>query len=184
MDTSNQFFQTLKSKRKVSDKQLKYLTYEYKKVSNLGKIYLLQFTMIHNDPGRLVISKCGTPTKKASEILDYRLKLIMQREKSYIKGSGDFINKMKNLPNLLEGAILVTADVVGLYPSILYEAGLHVVREALDNKGNKHIPTDNLLKMAEFVSENNYFEFNGKVKETVVRYSHWNHVCTNVYQYF
>ena len=36
--TSNQLFQNLKSKGKISDKQLKYFTYEYKKVSNLGKL--------------------------------------------------------------------------------------------------------------------------------------------------
>ena len=33
-----------------------------------------------NVPGRPMISNCGTPTEKASEFLDYRLKPIMQRE--------------------------------------------------------------------------------------------------------
>ena len=89
----------------------------------------------------------------------------MQKGKSYIKDSGDFINKIKSLQNIPEGAILVTADVVGLYPSIPHEAGLKALREALDNRENKQIPTENLLKMAEFVLKNNYFEFNGKVKK-------------------
>ena len=39
--TSNKLFQNLKSKGKISDKQLKYFTYEYKKATNLGKLYLL-----------------------------------------------------------------------------------------------------------------------------------------------
>ena len=60
---------------------------------------------------------------------------------------------------------MLTADVVGLYLSIPHEAGLNALWEALDNRGNKQIPTDNLLKMAEFVLKNNYFEFNGKVKK-------------------
>ena len=98
-----------------------------------------------------MISNCGTPTEKASDVLDYHLKTITQTGKSYIKESGDFINKIKNLQNIPEDAILVTADVVGLYPSIPHEAGLNALREALDNRENKHIPTDNLLKMAEFV---------------------------------
>ena len=38
--TSNQLFQNLKYKGKISDKQLKYFTYEYQKVSNLGRLYL------------------------------------------------------------------------------------------------------------------------------------------------
>ena len=56
----------------------------------------------------------------------------MQRGKSYIKDSGDFINKIKNLQNIPEGAILVTADVMGLYTSIPDEAGLNAPREVLD----------------------------------------------------
>ena len=51
-------------------------------------------------PGRPVISNCGTPTE------------------IYIKDTGDFLNKIKNINAIPENAILVTADVVGLYPSI------------------------------------------------------------------
>ena len=79
MGTSNQLVQNLKSKGKISDKQLKYFTYKYKKVSNLlPKIH----KRLHNVPGRPVILNCGTPPEKASEVLDYHLKLIMQRMKS------------------------------------------------------------------------------------------------------
>ena len=81
MGTSNQLFQNLKSKGKISDKQLKYFTYEYKEVSNLGKLYLLPKInkRLHNVPGRPVISNCGTPTEKVTEFLDYHLKPVMQR---------------------------------------------------------------------------------------------------------
>ena len=83
-----------------------------------------------------MISNCGTPKEKASELLDYYLKPIMQGGKSYIKDSGDFINKIKNLQNIQEDVIFVTLDVVGLYPSIPIEAGLDALREALDNREN------------------------------------------------
>ena len=112
-----------------------------------------------------MILNCGTPTEKASEFLDYHLKPIMQRGKSYIKDSGDFINKTKSLQNIPEGAILVAADVAGLYPSSTHQAGLKALREALDNREIKQIPTENLLKMAEFVLKNNFLEFNDKVKK-------------------
>ena len=52
--------------------------------------------------------------------------------------------------------MLVTA-VVGLYPSIPHEAGLSAIREALDKRTRKKIPTENLIKMAEFVLKNNFF---------------------------
>ena len=63
---------------------------------------------------------------------------------------------------------MVAADVVGLYPSIPHKAGLNALREALDYRENKYIPTDNLLKMAEFVLKNNYFEFNCKVTKQLL----------------
>ena len=60
---------------------------------------------------------------------------------------------------------MVTTNVAGIYLGIPHEVGLNALREALGNKENKHIPTDNLVKMVEFVLKNNYFEFNGKVKK-------------------
>ena len=71
--TSNQLFQNRKSKGKISDKQLKCFTYAYKKVSNLGKFYLLPkiHKRLNNIPERPVISNCGTPAEKASEFLDF-----------------------------------------------------------------------------------------------------------------
>ena len=71
MGIGNQFFQNLRSKGKMSDTRLKYFTYEYKNVSNLGKLYVLPkiHKRLHNTPGRPVILNCGTPTEKASEFL-------------------------------------------------------------------------------------------------------------------
>ena len=62
-----------------------------------------------------------------------------------------------------QDSILVTADVVGLYPSIPHNAGLKALKGALDCRQNKKIPTGILVKMAEFVLTNNYFEFGQKV---------------------
>ena len=83
-----------------------------------------------------MIWNCGTPTEKASEFLDFRLKPIMQSGKSSMKDSGDLIKKIKNLQNIPEAAILVTADVVSLYTSNPHEAGFNVFRKVLDNTGN------------------------------------------------
>ena len=48
----------------------------------------------------------------------------MKIEKSCIKDSGDFLEKLKNLGNIPSNALLFTADVVGLYPSIPHKTGL------------------------------------------------------------
>ena len=47
----------------------------------------------------------------------------MQNGASYIKDSNDFMNKVKNI-DIRDDALLVTADVIGLYPSILHEGRL------------------------------------------------------------
>ena len=105
----------------ILDKTLKYFTYEFKKTTNLGKFYLLPkiHKRLENVPGRPIISNCEVPNEKASEFLDFYLKSIMQNGASYIKDSNDVKSKI-DIPN---DALLVTADVVGLYPSIPHETG-------------------------------------------------------------
>ena len=71
----------------------------------------------------------------------------MQKGWSYIKDSGDFLKKIPNLGSIPENAILVMADVVGLYPSIPHEAGLKALREV--------------------ILKNNYFEFNRHIKQQI-----------------
>ena len=164
VQTSYKMFRSLKTKGNIDEKQLKYFTYEYKKTYNLGKLYLLPkiHKRLHDVPGRPVISNCGTPNEKISEFLDRQLKPIMQKSWSYIRDSGDFIRKIKNLTDIPESAILVTADVVGLYPSIPHQAGLESLKKALDERENKFISTDNTVKMAGFVLKNNYFSLTVK----------------------
>ena len=93
--------------------------------------------MVFNVPGRPVICNCETSTEKASEFLDSHLKTIMQKIWSYIKDSADFINKIGQIGDIRENAILVTADVVG-------------------KRKQKYIPTGKLINMGEFVLKNNF----------------------------
>ena len=64
------------------------------------------------------------------------------------------MEKRKTLGCIPDNAILVTEDVVGLYPSIPHQAGLIALKEALDKSLSKKIPTDDLIRMAEFVLSN------------------------------
>ena len=166
-ETSNKLIRNLKNKGRITEKELKYLTIGFKKATNLGKLYLLP--KIHKGlsevPGRPVISNCGTPMEKVSEFLYSELKSVMQEVWSYIKDSGGFIKKLKNIDHIPQDAIMVTADIVRLYSSIPHDAGLEALREALDNRENKKVSTDDLTKMVEFVLKNNHFEFNGKIKK-------------------
>ena len=105
---------------------------------------------LENARRRPIISNSGAPTEKAAEFLNFHLKSIMQNGASYIKDSNDFKSKIKNI-DIPNDALLVTADVVGLYHSIPHEAGLNALRVALDKRTCKEIPIENLIKIAEFI---------------------------------
>ena len=64
VQTSNKFFKNLKATGCISENNLKYFSYEFKKTSTLGKLYLLPkiHKRLPDVPGRPVISNCGTPT--------------------------------------------------------------------------------------------------------------------------
>ena len=120
IDKSNRIFKSLYTRKFITEKELKYFSYDFKRTTNLGKLYPLPkiHKRLHNVPERPVISNGRTPTEKACEFLDFHLKPLMQRGWSYIWNSADFIDKMKRIGKVPQGSFLVTADVVGLYPSI------------------------------------------------------------------
>ena len=62
---------------------------------------------------RHIISPDDSPWVKLVEQFCH-LETVMQKEKRYIKDTGDFMNKIKKLQNILDDAILVIAEVVGL----------------------------------------------------------------------
>ena len=129
IEKSNSIFQSLRKRKPFTEEELKYFTYKYKKVTNFGKMYLLPkiYKRLVDVPGRLVISNCGTPTEKDSKFLDHHLQPIMKSSTSYIKSTNDFLSKHKNLKKVPDNTMLVTADVVGLYPSIPHNEGLEVL---------------------------------------------------------
>ena len=99
-------------------------------------MYLLhkRLQLLSNVSGRLFISNCGAPTEKVSKLLGSHMEPIMRRGWSYIKDSQDLINKSSKLTKRSDNVILVTTDVVGLYPSILHNVGLRALKEALDTR--------------------------------------------------
>ena len=159
---SNRIFKQLLSKKSISSEEYKYFTYDFQKPTNLGKMHSLP--KIHkkheNFPGRLVISNCGTRTRKVSECLYHRLKPLIKSAKSYVKDTSDFLRKIKKLGKVPDGDILATTDVVGIYPRISHEDGLDALSEKLEIFQDKRIAKEYLLKSAEFILKNSFSEFN------------------------
>ena len=114
----NSLFESFKHIQLITKKELKYFHFEFKKTCNLGELYLL--SKIHKQLSNVsvitIISNCGVPTEKVSFILK----------------TGDFINKSCKLGKMPDNAILVTADILGLDPSIPHNIMLRALKEALD----------------------------------------------------
>ena len=72
---------------------------------------------------------------------------------------------MKGLGKTPEGSFLVTADVVGLYPSITHNEGISDLKQKLEEQPSTKIPVNDLVELAEFPLKCNLFEFNDKVKQ-------------------
>ena len=131
-----------------TEKKHKYFSDEFKNITNLGKLNLRPKIHKHlfDVPERPVLSNCGTATEKVSELLDHVLKAVMQQKGPYIKDSGDFIKKLKKIKEVANDAIMVTADVFGLYPIIRHDVGLEALRKTLDEQVNKKMVLRTLLK--------------------------------------
>ena len=95
--------------------------------------------------------------------LDDYLQPLMKQRESYIKDTGDFLEKLKAVDKTPKGTILVTvaADVAGLYPSISHDGGSEVFRKQYDKFQDKMLPTED-IKMADSVLKNNLFEYDYK----------------------
>ena len=80
----------------------------------------------------------------------------MQSGWLYIRDSGDFIDKMKKIGKAPKGSFLVTADVVCQYPSIPHKGGILVLKKKLEEQTSSKIPTNDLVKLAEFFLKSNF----------------------------
>ena len=85
----------------------------------------------------------------------------MSQIPTFGKDTNHFLNKLKAMGTFPDGAILVTIDVVGLYPHIPLDEDLTAVRKAIDNRCDSEIPTNDVVDQEELVLKNNNFQFDG-----------------------
>ena len=74
--------------------------------------------------------------------IDDQLQPIIKQKNSYIKDKDVFLEKLRAIGEISKWAILVTADVVELYPGISYDEGLKVLRNKYDKFIDKTVTTE------------------------------------------
>ena len=97
VEKSNNLFSNLRRKNVITENKNNYFKFNFKKATNLGKLYLLPKIQkgLCKVPGQPVIFNCGTPIEKVSEFLDHHLQPIMKQGEPYIRDTGDFLAKLK-----------------------------------------------------------------------------------------
>ena len=81
---------------------------------------------------------------------------------SSIKDTDDFIRRIRNITDLPSDVLLVTLDVMSLYPSIPHDFGLCALKNVLLDRNLPAIVVNGIHSMTEIVLKKNVFEFNSE----------------------
>ena len=91
---------------------------ESKTASKLYCNFKLHKPHDHIPPVRPIVSGSGSILENPSKFVDFHLKELANKHKSYIQDTPDFIRHIEDLNNkgkLPENALLVTLDVISLF---------------------------------------------------------------------
>ena len=108
----------------------KYHTLETEPPPRTQQLYFLK--KIHKNPiaVRPIVSGCGGPTEKISQLVDLHLKPHVPKMESYLKDSGHLISILESTP-LPDICTLATIDVKSLYLNIPHKEGINAVLKRL-----------------------------------------------------
>ena len=113
-------------------------------------------------PERPIISCSGSVTENIGRFVEHHLKNVANKHESYLQDTPDFLREVHELNKagkIREDDVLCTIDVSALYTNIDLQEGLEAAHEALEEREDKEIPTDFILKLLEIILKFNIFEF-------------------------
>ena len=135
------------------------------------RMYLLPKIHKPGNPGRPVVSSIECHTERISQFVDHHLQPLNQNLPSYVKDTTDFLQKLKNIPEVPKDTILVTMDVRSLYTNVPNDEGVEAVKSYLQTRNR---PGDGalsriiatflrlILTLNNFVfNDQNYIQVNG-----------------------
>ena len=118
-----------------------------------------------NNQLRLITSSCGRVIERLSALTEFYLKPLSESLPSFFKDSNDFINKLEDLNAkgpFPEGSLLVSWDVVSMFPNIDNDIGISAVRRALNSRSVNIPSTDCLVEAVEICLRVNNWQFSGQ----------------------
>ena len=117
----------------------------------------------HTPPERPIISCCGSMNENIGKFVEFHLKDVANVHSTYLQDTPHFLREIEALKSsgvIKDGDILASIDITGLYTNIPQSEGLDACKEALDERTDKSVPTDFIMKLLEVILQYNIFEFN------------------------
>ena len=131
-----------------------------------GKNYGLIKTHKPNNPIRLITSGNGTAAENLSLLTEYFLHSCVKKEPQILIDTTALLNKVTEINNKFSpfpaGTLLVSWDVISMYPSIDNKVSLPACKEALDRREHTSPSTECLLEAIKITLECNNSIFNKK----------------------
>ena len=136
-----------------------------------GKFYELFKNHKEHNPGetppeRPIISGSGSVTENLGLFVEHSIKDLANKHETFLQDTPDFLRAIENLNEngpLPDNSIIVTIDLSALYTNIPQDEGIEAVTEALQERNNKDVPTEFIIRMLEIVLKHNVFEFNNEL---------------------
>ena len=104
----------------------------------------------------------GDAAKDSNGLVEAELQEGVGSKKSYQQDTAIFLRRMEGVKQLEGDKFLFTMDVVAFYPSKPREKTKESMRENLERRKRKEMPTDHLIDLREMVLRDNEFVFQGK----------------------
>ena len=120
---------------------------------------------------RGIVSCSGTPDEHLADYLDFILNPGMKQQRSYLKGTKDFliwVEKLKaQYPDLPPLFSFLTVDYCAMYPSMPDSLILPAVRQYLEGRTEQKPSAVRTMELLEITRKNNYFEFGDQIFQQV-----------------
>ena len=128
-----------------------------------GKNTPLYKTHKENTPARLLTTGCNTAIENLSRFLEVHSAPLTTQLRSRIKDTGHLLELIDEINDkgIPEGAILVSFDVVNMFPNIDNERGIQTLQTAYNKRPVQHPSTQCLIEALRLCLYKNNSVFNG-----------------------
>ena len=127
-----------------------------------GKAFGTIKTHKEGNPLRLITSCCGTAIENLSAFTKFYLKPLAQKLPSFIKDTTHLLQKIEDLNKLgpfPKESLLVSWDVVAMFPNIDNNLGINVITEALNSRTTNFPSTDCIVEAVKICLQHNNSQF-------------------------